>query len=69
MSGKTIRKVYHFNEPSKQYTEEVIEAIKNVVKETKIDCLIIASTSGKTALKFAKALKDEKARIMCVSEA
>jgi len=66
--GKIIRKVYYFDEPGKQCTEGVIEAVKDVVKETRIDCLIIASTSGETALKFAKALKDEKVRTICVSE-
>jgi len=66
--GKTVRKVYYFDEPGKQNTEEVIEVVKNAIKETKIDCLIIASTSGETALKFAKALTDEKVRIICVSE-
>ena len=66
--GKIIRKVYYFDEPGKQCTEGVIEAVKDTVKETKIDCLIIASTSGETALKFAKALKNKKIRIICVSE-
>jgi len=66
--GKTIRKVYYFDEPGKQNTEEVIEAVKNALRETKIDYLIIASTSGETALKFANALKDKKIRMICVSE-
>ena len=60
--GKTIRKVYYFDEPGKQNTEEVIEAVKNALRETKIDYLIIASTSGETALKFANALKDKKSQ-------
>ncbi len=66
--GKTVRKVYYFDEPGKQNTEEVIEAVKDAIKETKVDCLIIASTSGETALKFANALKNEKVRMICVSE-
>jgi len=66
--GKTIRKVYYFDEPGKQCTEGVIVAVKDAIKETKIDRLIVASTSGETALKFAKALRDEKVRIICVSE-
>lgn len=66
--GKIIRKVYYFDEPGKQCTKDVIEAVKDSVKKTKIVSLIIASTSGEAALKFAKALKDEKIRIICVSE-
>lgn len=66
--GKTVRKVYYFDEPSGQNTEEVIEAVKDALRETKIDCLIIASTSGETALKFANVLKDEKVTMICVSE-
>lgn len=66
--GKTVRKVYYFDEAGKQCTEEVIEAVKGAIKETKIDCLIVASTSGETALKFAKALRNKKVRIICVSE-
>jgi hypothetical protein len=65
---KIVRKVYYFGEPGKQNTEEVMEIVKNVIQEEKIDCLIVASTSGETALKFAKALKDEKVKIICVSE-
>jgi len=66
--GKTVRKVYYFDEPGKQNTEEVIEVVRDALRETKIDCLIIASTSGETALKFANALEDEKIKIICVSE-
>lgn len=66
--SKIVRKVHYFDEPGKQNTGEVIEAVKDTIRETKITCLIVASTSGETALKFAKALKDEKIRIMCVSE-
>lgn len=66
--GKSVRKVYYFDEPGRQNTEEVIEAVKDAIRETKTDCLIIASTSGETALKFANALKDEKVKMICVSE-
>jgi hypothetical protein len=66
--GKIVRKVYYFDEPGKQNTEEVVGIVKNVTQEEKIDCLIVASTSGETALKFTKALKDKKVKIICVSE-
>jgi len=66
--GKIVRKIYYFDEPGKQNTEGVIEAVKNVIHEERIYCVIVASTSGETALKFARALKDEKVKIVCVSE-
>ncbi|MEM3696937.1 MAG: hypothetical protein QXQ94_05465 [Candidatus Bathyarchaeia archaeon] len=66
--GKIVRRVYYFDEPGKQNTKEVIEVVKNVIKKAKIDCLIVASTSGETALRFAKALKNEKVKMICVSE-
>jgi hypothetical protein len=68
MVGKIVRKVCYFDEPGKQNTVDVIEAVKDAIKEARIDCLIVASTSGETALKFAKALKNEKIRVICVSE-
>ncbi len=68
MLGKTVRKVYYFDEPGKQCPEEVIEVVKDAIEKTKIDCLIVASTSGETALKFAKALRNKKIKIICVSE-
>jgi len=66
--GTTIKKVYYFDEPGKQCTEQVIEAVKHAIEETNIDCLIVASTSGETTLKFATALKNEKIEVICVSE-
>jgi hypothetical protein len=66
--GKIVRKVYYFDEPGAQNTEDVTESIAEYLKENRMEYIIIASTSGKTALKFAEALRREKIKIICVSE-
>ncbi|HID94331.1 MAG TPA: hypothetical protein EYP60_09600 [bacterium (Candidatus Stahlbacteria)] len=66
--GKIVRKVYYFDEPGEQNTKDVIEIVTKYIEETGMDCLIVASTSGKTALKFAQALKEKKVNVICVSE-
>jgi hypothetical protein len=65
--GKIVREDYYFDEPGKQNTDDVIEAVKKRVEATGIRFVIVASTSGETALKFARALKG-KAQVVCVSE-
>jgi len=66
--GKVIRKVYYFDEPGTQNTEDVLEAVVKYLNKIKMEYLIIASTSGKTALKFAEVLKVKKITVICVSE-
>jgi len=66
--GKIIRQVYYFDEPGGQNTKDVIEVVTRCIEETGIKYLIVASTSGKTALKFAEALKEKDIKIFCVSE-
>lgn len=66
--GKIIRKVCYFDEPGKQNTEDVIEVVNKYFENTDINTIVIASTSGKTALKFARRLKDRNIRVICVSE-
>lgn len=65
---KIIREDYYFDEPGDQNTDDVVEAVKKRVELTGIQHVVVASTSGETALKFARALKG-KARVICVSEA
>jgi hypothetical protein len=55
-----------FDEPGSENTESVLEAVSEKIDETGIKTIVIASTSGKTAIKFAKALK-EKAEVVAVS--
>jgi len=66
--GKIIRQVYYFDEPGGQNTKDVIEVVTRCIEETGIKYLIVASTSGKTALKFAETLKDKDIKTFCISE-
>jgi hypothetical protein len=65
---KIVREDYYFDEPGDKNTDDVIEAVKKRVELTGIQHVIVASTSGETALKFARALEG-KACVICVSEA
>ena len=65
--GKVVREDWYFDEPGEQNTEDVVEAVSKRVELTGIKNVIVASTSGDTALRFAKKLKG-KARLFCVSE-
>lgn len=62
-----MHEVYYFLNPGEENTDLVVEAVTKYIERSDIRDVIVASTSGATALKFAKALKDE-ARIICVSE-
>jgi len=64
--SKVERRDVYFDEPGVANTDSVVEAVVERVKETGIGSVVVASTSGRTALKFAKALKD-KAKVSCVS--
>jgi hypothetical protein len=67
--GKMIkRQVYYFDEPGEGNTQWVIEAVSQRLVAGDIKKVIIASTSGKTAVEFARSLKG-KAELVCVSEA
>jgi uncharacterized protein len=67
--SKTIkRQVYYFDEPGEGNTQWVIEAVSQRLAAGGITKVIIASTSGKTAVEFARSLKG-KAELVCVSEA
>jgi len=62
------RQVYYFDEPGKENTESVIEAVSRRLQAGGIKTVIIASTSGETAVKFARSLGD-KVELICVSQA
>ena len=62
------RQVYYFEEPGEANTESVIEAVAERLEAGDIKKVVIASTSGETAAKFARSLKG-KAELVCVSEA
>jgi hypothetical protein len=67
--GKMIkRQVYYFYEPGEGNTQWVIEAVSQRLEVGGIRKVIVASTSGETAVEFARSLKG-KAELICVSEA
>lgn len=61
------RKTIYFDEPEPQKTNAVIEAVKERLKSSSLKYVVVASDSGGTALKVAKALKDFDVKIVCVS--
>jgi hypothetical protein len=68
MSKVIKRQVYYFEEPGEGNTKWVIEAVSRRLEAGGVEKVIIASTSGKTAVEFARSLKG-KAALVCVSEA
>jgi hypothetical protein len=62
------RPVYYFEEPGAENTRWVIEAVSRRLEGGQVRKIIVASTSGKTAVEFARSLKDG-AELTCVSEA
>jgi hypothetical protein len=59
--------IYYFQKPGEENTDYVVEAVIEAVERGGIRDIVVSSTTGATALKFASAIKDE-ARIICVSE-
>lgn len=68
MSKMVKRQVYYFDEPGEENTQWVIEAVSQRLEVGGTRKVIVASTSGKTAVEFARSLKG-KAALICVSEA
>ena len=67
--GKMVkRQVYYFDEPGEKDTPLVIEAVSQRLEGGGIGKVIVASTSGETAVEFARSLKG-KAELICVAEA
>ncbi len=62
------RQVCYFDEPGAGNTRSVIEAVSQRLDNGGIKGVVVASTSGETAVKFARALKS-KAEVICVSQA
>jgi uncharacterized protein len=62
------RQVYYFHEPGKDNTPRVIEAVSQRLEDGGVRNVIVASTSGQTAVEFARSLKG-KVELTCVSEA
>ena len=61
-----ISKTLCFDEPGSKNTEAVVEAVLDKIDETGIKTVIVASTTGKTAVQFGRAL-GKKAKLIAVS--
>jgi hypothetical protein len=68
MAEMVKRQVYYFDEPGEENTQSVIEAVSQRLEAGGVKRVIVASTTGETAVKFAGSLKG-KAELICVSEA
>jgi len=62
------RVVRYFAEYGPQNTEAVIEAVVERLRDGDLSALVVASTSGRTALKFAQQIGPNLVRIICVSD-
>ena len=61
------RKILYFQNPGRQNSTEVIEAVKSRIADRSISVVVVASTSGETGVKFAEVLKGS-ALVVAVSE-
>ena len=62
------KEITYFDEPGAKNTDQVIQAAKKRIEELNIPHLVVASTSGATALKVREALKNMPISIVCVGE-
>lgn len=62
------KQITYFDSPGSINTDAVILATKKRIEELNIQHLVVASTSGTTALKVWEALKDSDVSIVCVGE-
>jgi len=67
MRKKTI---YYFDEYGKENSGNVIQAVIERLGEGDIRTVVVASSSGETAVKLAEQLRDagRKAKVICVSD-
>jgi hypothetical protein len=61
-----VSKTFCFDESGSKNTESVVRAVLDKIDETGIKTIIVASTTGRTAVQFGKAL-GKKARLIAVS--
>lgn len=63
---KVERRTTYFAKPGPSNTQDVVNAVANRVNEGDIKTIVVASTSGKTGVKFANMFKD-KVKVLVVS--
>jgi hypothetical protein len=63
------RMVHFFDEPGERNTTDVITAVVGRAKEEGIEAVVVASVSGRTAVKIAETLKGQglETKVVCVS--
>jgi hypothetical protein len=61
------KKIRYFSEPGPENSEALVEAVKERVKELGIRFVVVASDSGRTALRVAEALSDLAVKVVCVT--
>lgn len=59
--------IVYFDKPGPQNTEVCLQIVQRVLKERGLKHLVVASTFGDTALKFAKALQGENVNLVIVT--
>ncbi len=52
-----VKQIIYFKEPGSENTDAVLDYVLKRVKEGSIKTVVVASTSGETGVKFARALK------------
>jgi len=62
------KEIIYFDTPGAKNTDQVIQSVKKRIQELNIQHLVVASTSGATALKTWEELKDSNVSIVCVGE-
>jgi len=67
MSGCEVRKILYFETPGPHNTDMVVEAVRERIKEGDVKYVVVASISGRTALKVAEELQDMRVSVVCVS--
>ena len=67
--GFTTRKIYYFDKPGPANTEDAAKFAVERAKELGIRTIVVASTSGETALVFLKEMKGSGLNLLVVSHA
>lgn len=67
MSDYKVRRILYFEKPGPRNTDNVIHVTKERIEEGDIKYVVVASISGKTALRFAEELEDLDVSVVCVS--
>jgi len=63
----TTRECIYFDKPGRENTDRVVEAVVKRLEDSDLDTVVVASTTGYTALRFAEALEG-RASIVSVAE-